>query len=59
MGKESEKRYKDVKRPTITLTIEEHKAIEHFRIDLDMKIGEFIREAALYCVRNNIIFLSF
>lgn len=54
MKKDSDKRYKDVKRPTITLSGDEHKTIEHFRIDLDMKIGEFIREAALYCVKNNI-----
>jgi len=47
-------KYSNVKRPTVTLSLAEHKKIEHFRIDLDMKIGEFMREAALYCVRNKI-----
>lgn len=48
------KRYTDVKRPTVTLSAEEHKAIEHYRIDLGIKIGEFLRECALYCLENGI-----
>ncbi len=51
---ENKKRFADVKRPTITLTDTEHKTIEHYRIDLGMKIGEFIKAAALYVVRKKI-----
>jgi hypothetical protein len=42
------------KRPTVQLTPEEHKKIFHYCIDNEMKIGEFLKEAALYCIRNKI-----
>lgn len=47
-------RYPDVKRPTVTFDEEEHRIIQHYRIDLGMKIGEFLKECVLYCVENGI-----
>lgn len=52
--KKIEKRFQGFVRPTITLTEEENKLIEHFRIDMGMSKGEFIKKAALYCVKNKI-----
>lgn len=48
------KRFKDLIRPTITLTEDENRLIEHYRIDLGLTKGEFIKMAALYCVKNKI-----
>ena len=46
--------YTGLKRPNVTLTAEEHKEIMHFCIDQEMKIGEFLKLAGLYCVREGI-----
>jgi hypothetical protein len=40
----------------VSLTNDEHKKIARFCIDNDMKIGEFLRRAGLYCVENGIKF---
>ena len=44
----------EAKRPTVKLEPEEHKLIAHYCIDLDEPIGDFLRQAALYCVKNKI-----
>lgn len=57
-GTEKEKglnQYSKVKRPTVTLTSEEHKLIAKFCIDNDMKIGDFLRRAGVHCVTKGII----
>jgi len=48
--------YSHLKRPNIPLTVDEHKMIARFCIDNDMKIGDFLRRAANYCVENKIKF---
>ena len=52
---EKEKQFAGLKRPTVVLTKEEHKRIAHFCIENDIKIGEFLKKAALYCVKKNIV----
>ena len=47
-------KYKEVKRPTVTLAPDEHKLIAHYCIDLDINIGDFMRQAALYCVKHKV-----
>ena len=47
--------YSHLKRPNVKLTIDEHKMIAKFCIDNDIKIGEFLRRAGIYCVSNKII----
>ena len=42
------------KRPTVRLEPEEHKLVAHYCIDIDMSIGDFLRQAALYCVKHKI-----
>ncbi len=37
------------------LTGDEHKTIVKFCIDHDLKIGEFLLQAGLYCVKKKII----
>ena len=56
MTKKTESKYDGLKRPTVPLTPDEHKMIARFCIDNDMKIGEFLRRAGLYCVENGIKF---
>lgn|GEM_PF-1642489 len=46
--------YTGYRRPSVALTEEEHREIAHYCIDQGMKIGEFLKEAALYCARNEI-----
>ena len=45
---------KEAKRPTVRLDTEEHKLIAHYCIDIDMNMGDFLRQAALYCAKNKI-----
>jgi hypothetical protein len=45
---------KDSKRPTVAFSNDEHKLIAHFCIDHDLKLGDFLKNAALYCVKNKI-----
>ena len=52
--KDKKKMFETSIRPTVVLTEEENKMIEHYRIDLGMKKGEFIKKAALHCVKNKI-----
>ena len=47
--------YSNLKRPTVTLSLDEHKKIAKFCIDNDIKIGEFLRRAGIYCATNRII----
>jgi hypothetical protein len=56
MTKNTDNKYDGLKRPTVPLTTDEHKKIARFCIDNDMKIGEFLRRAGLYCVENGIKF---
>ena len=42
------------KRPTVRREPEEHKLVAHYCIDIDMSIGDFLRQAALYCVKHKI-----
>ena len=42
--------FEGLKRPTVVLTLEEHKAIAHFCIDHDITISEFLKRAGLYFV---------
>ena len=44
----------EAKRPTVKLEPDEHKLVAHYCIDIDMSIGDFLRKAALYCVKNKI-----
>ena len=52
---EKNKSYDNLKRPTVPLTKEEHKTIAMFCLENDLKIGDFIRRAALHCVEKKII----
>ena len=55
MGKENKNsQFDGLKRPTVVLTPEEHKTISHYCIDNNLKIGDFLKEAALYCIRKRI-----
>ncbi len=47
--------YSHLKRPNVTLTPEEHKLIAKFCIDNELKIGEFLKRAGVYCVTKGII----
>ncbi len=47
--------YSDVKRPNVKLSPEEHKMIAKFCIDNDVKIGDFLRRAGVYCVTEGIL----
>ena len=51
---EKENQYSDVRRPTVQLTPEEHRKISHYCIDHDIKIGEFLKKAGLYCLKHKI-----
>ncbi len=53
--KDEQDKYQGLRRPTVTFTEEEHKRIAHYCIDHGMKIGDFIRRAALHCLDNDII----
>jgi len=53
--KEKKNQYEGLKRPTVMLTGEEHKAIAHFCIDHDITISEFLKRAGLYCVKKKIV----
>jgi len=53
--KEKKNPYETLKRPTVSLTNEEHKAIAHFCIDHDISIGDFLKRAGLYCVKKKIV----
>jgi hypothetical protein len=53
--KKKSNQYSDVKRPNVTLTLEEHKKIAKFCIDNEIKIGDFLRRAGVYCVTNGIV----
>lgn len=48
--------YSQVKRPNITLALDEHKKIAKYCIDNEMKIGDFLRQAALHCIDKKITF---
>jgi hypothetical protein len=43
-----------VVRPTVAFLENENKMIEHYCIDLDITKGEFLKQAALHCVKNKI-----
>jgi hypothetical protein len=47
--------YSKVKRPTVSLSPEEHKLIAKFCIDQEITINDFMRRAALYCVQKKIV----
>ena len=47
--------YSHLKRPNVTLTPEEHKLIAKFCIDNEIKIGEFLKRAGVYCVSKDIV----
>ena len=47
--------YSLLKRPNVTLTPEEHKLIAKFCIDNEIKIGEFLKRAGVYCVTKGIV----
>jgi hypothetical protein len=47
--------YSKVKRPTVTLSPEEHKLIAKFCIDQEITINDFMRRAALHCVNKKIV----
>jgi hypothetical protein len=53
--KKENKQYSNVKRPTVTLTPVEHKLIAKYCIENEIKIGDFLRRAGVYCVTNGII----
>ena len=53
--KKTYNQYSHVKRPNVTLSLNEHKMIAKFCIDNDIKIGDFLRRAGVYCVSNRII----
>ena len=46
--------YSDVRRPTVQLTLDEHRKISHYCIDNGIKIGDVLRTAALYCLKHKI-----
>ena len=48
--------YSHLKRPNVTLTLDEHKKIAKYCIDNEMKIGDFLRQAALHCIDKKITF---
>lgn len=47
--------YSHFKRPNVTLTPVEHKLIAKFCIDNELKIGEFLKRAGVYCVTKGIV----
>ena len=47
--------YSHFKRPNVTLTTEEHKLIAKFCIDNELKIGEFLKRAGVYCITKGIV----
>jgi len=51
---EKKNQFSDVKRPTVQLTPDEHRKLSHYCIDHDIRIGDFLRYAALYCLKNKI-----
>ena len=56
--KETKKKYNQyshLKRPTVTLSLDEHKKIAKFCIDNEIKIGEFLRRAGVYCVTKGVV----
>lgn len=53
--KKTDGQYSNLKRPTVTLSLDEHKKIAKFCIENDIKIGEFLRRAGIYCATNRII----
>jgi len=55
MTKNSDNKYDGYKRPTVTLTPEEHKLIAKFCIDQEITINDFMRLAALHCVNKKIV----
>ena len=55
MKEKNKKPLEGMKRPTVTLSREEQKAIAHFCIDNDISIGEFLKRAGLYCVEKGIV----
>ena len=55
MKKENEKnQYQGMKRPSVVFTEEEHKIIAHYCIDNNLKVGDFIKRAALHCAKNKV-----
>ena len=46
--------YSEVRRPTVQLSPEEHRKISHYCIDQGIKIGDFLKKAALYCLKHKI-----
>jgi hypothetical protein len=53
--KNESNQYSHVKRPNVPLSPEEHKLIAKYCIDNEIKIGDFLRGAGIYCVTNGII----
>lgn len=51
---EKKNQFSEVKRPTVQLSPEEHRRISHYCIDQGIKIGDFLRHAALYCMKHKI-----
>ena len=52
--KKTEDQNQDSKRPAVAFSNDEHKLIAHFCIEHDLKLGDFLKNAALYCVKNKI-----
>ncbi len=48
--------YTHMKRPNVPMTLDEHKRIAKYCIDNEMKIGDFLRQAGLYCLDKKIKF---
>jgi hypothetical protein len=55
MTKTIDNKYEGLKRPTVTLSPEEHKLIAKFCIDQEITINDFMRRAALHCVNKKIV----
>jgi hypothetical protein len=51
---EKKNQFSEVKRPTVQLSQEDHRKISHYCIDNGIKIGDFLRKAALYCLKHKI-----
>jgi NRPS condensation-like uncharacterized protein len=59
MGKTEETEtgiFRDLKRPTVTFSKDEHKRIKQYCLDNDITINDYLRQSALYCLENKIEF---
>ena len=48
--------FRDLKRPTVAFTKDEHKRIKQYCLDNDITINDYLRQSALYCLENKIDF---